>query len=90
MQDEEYDGLKKKRRDERVAIRKKEQRIFEEESVWSNRPCGCVRIGADNARSDENPAFESPGHGSVFEDEDGTGAGMSLFPESQSPMLNRC
>lgn len=33
LQDEEYDGLKKKRRDERVAIRKKEQRIYEEESV---------------------------------------------------------
>ena len=33
LQDEEYDGLKKKRRDERVAIRKKEQRIYGEESV---------------------------------------------------------
>ena len=33
LQDEEYDELMKKRRDERVAIRKKEQRIYEEESV---------------------------------------------------------
>ena len=33
LQDEEYDGLKKQRRDERVAIRKKEQRAYEKESV---------------------------------------------------------
>lgn len=33
LQDAEYDGLKKQRRDERVAIRKKEQRAYEEESV---------------------------------------------------------
>lgn len=33
LQDKEYDGLKQQRRDERVAIRKKEQRVYEEESV---------------------------------------------------------
>ncbi|KAH8429428.1 pinin family protein [Aspergillus melleus] len=33
LQDEEYDELKKKRRGERAAIRKKEQRLYEEESM---------------------------------------------------------
>ncbi|KAF5866431.1 hypothetical protein ETB97_011983 [Aspergillus alliaceus] len=33
LQDEEYGELKKKRRDERLATRKKEQRIYEEESM---------------------------------------------------------
>ena len=35
LQDEEYGELKKKRREERIAIRKKEQRLYEEESVGS-------------------------------------------------------
>ncbi|OJJ37623.1 hypothetical protein ASPWEDRAFT_171092 [Aspergillus wentii DTO 134E9] len=33
LQDEEYGELKKKRRDERVATRKKDQRLYEEESM---------------------------------------------------------
>ncbi|KAE8134388.1 pinin/SDK/memA/ protein conserved region-domain-containing protein [Aspergillus pseudotamarii] len=33
LQDEEYGELKKKRREERIAIRKKEQRLYEEESM---------------------------------------------------------
>ncbi|PLB51226.1 hypothetical protein P170DRAFT_509248 [Aspergillus steynii IBT 23096] len=33
LQDEEYDELKKKRRGERAAIRKKEQRLYDEESM---------------------------------------------------------
>lgn len=33
MQDEEYDELKKKRRQEMLAMRKKEQKFFERESV---------------------------------------------------------
>lgn len=38
LQDAEYGEVKKKRREDRMVIRKKEQRVYEEESV---RPLFC-------------------------------------------------
>lgn len=67
LQDEEYDELKKKRRGERAEIRKKEQRLYEEESVsWLG-----MMVWSDLLTElDADAPFESAGYGSFLEDED--------------------
>lgn len=76
LQDEEYDELKKKKREERAAIRKKEQRYYEEESVSACLPLSLRACSLWLVLIDANPALESVGNGTFFEDKIGASVGM--------------
>jgi hypothetical protein len=77
MQDEEHGELKRKKREELVTIRKRQQRVLEREAV-------CLTVA--NARicrseltgnlADENSTLEYVGYGAIPEDKDGACAGM--------------
>jgi hypothetical protein len=78
-QADEYDGLKKRRKERRDAIRRKEKPFYEREAVCWPAPSlpalGLQRM-TDNCPVDANTTFELDRHGAFPQDADRTSLGM--------------